>query len=94
MGQVLAVLAMFIFCYWITAAFWVEMVIENKYTEGCVITPFSLYEYTDLNIAGSIIVFILISLTDPLYLFAKIVIGLFLLLRKLCRKLFLKKEEE
>lgn len=94
MAQVLALLATFIFCYWITAAFWVEMVIENKYTEGCVITPFSLYEYTNLNVAGSIIVFILISLTDPLYLFAKIAIGLFLLLRNLCRKLFLKKEEE
>lgn len=94
MELILAVLGMFIFCYWITAAYWVEIVIENKYTEHHVITPFSLYEYTDLNIVGSIIVFILISLTDPLYLFAKIVIGLFLLLRKLCRKLFLKKEEE
>ena len=94
MAQVLAFLITLIFCYWVTAAFWVEMAIENKYTDHHVITPFSLYEHTDLNIVGSIIVFILISLTDPLYLFAKIVIGLFLLLRKLCRKLFLKKEEE
>ena len=94
MSQVLALFAALIFCYWITAAFWVEMAIENKYTEGHVITPFSLYEYTDLNMAGSIVIFILISLTDPLYLFAKIVIGLFLLLRELCRKLFLKKEED
>lgn len=94
MAQVLAVFITLIFCYWITAAFWVEITIENKYTEQHIITPFSLYEYTDLNVAGSIIIFILISLTDPLYLFAKIAIGLFLLLCNLCRKLFLKKEEE
>ena len=30
MELVLAVLVTFIFCYWITAAYWVEIVIENK----------------------------------------------------------------
>ena len=94
MAQVLAFLITLIFCYWVTAAFWVEMALENKYTDHQIITPFSLYEYTNLNKAGSIIVFILISLTDPLYLFAKIAIGTFLAMRALCRKLFLKKEEE
>lgn len=94
MKLVLFVFGVFIFCYWITVAFWVEKAIEKKYTEGEVITPVTLYTYTNLNIAGSIIVFILISLTDPLYLFAKIMISLFLAIRKLCRKLFLKKEED